>query len=332
MVRRAILDRGDPLTADDEALPISQPSVSRTAPPASPEVRWHGAGGRWLVWIGRAVAWAVLLLIGYRGVAAILGGQGQGTTAGSGHARASARFPAALAEAYALQFGDVYLSFSPATAAQRARSLAAFFPVGSAQQQLGWNGLGSQHLASEQVVAVSVRSSHVAVVTLLGRLASGRLIELGVPVYADHGGMSVSGTPALLPAPAEAVEHAVARSTPDQATETTLRDQLPTFFQAYASGARTTLARLSAPGAHIAGLDGAVRYGAIDSVYAPAGGARREISVTVTWDLGQAPGSIPGTPAASGTLRMVYQLTVVREAGSWDVQSIGASTQLMGPP
>ena len=29
---------------------------------------WGGAGGRWLVWTFRAVLWAVLLLVVYRGV------------------------------------------------------------------------------------------------------------------------------------------------------------------------------------------------------------------------------------------------------------------------
>ena len=33
---------------------------------------WRGAGGRWLVWTFRVVVWAVLLIIGYRGVTAIL--------------------------------------------------------------------------------------------------------------------------------------------------------------------------------------------------------------------------------------------------------------------
>src|SRR5262245_14960491 len=32
----------------------------------------RGAGGRWLVWVLRAVVWLVLLLIGYRGVDAIV--------------------------------------------------------------------------------------------------------------------------------------------------------------------------------------------------------------------------------------------------------------------
>src|SRR5262249_19786688 len=40
----------------------------------APRRLWRGAGGRWLIWAFRAVLWAVLLLIGYRGVAAIVTG------------------------------------------------------------------------------------------------------------------------------------------------------------------------------------------------------------------------------------------------------------------
>ena len=120
--------------------------------------------------------------------------------------------------------------------------------------------------------------------TLLARLGGGRLIELGVPIYAAHGGMIVSGNPALLPGPAKVTPPAPSQ-TSDQATEAALQSQLPAFFEAFASGDRTTLARFTWPGAHIAGLGGSVTFGAIDSVYAPVGGSRRQISVTVTWQL-----------------------------------------------
>ena len=55
MVRRAILDRGDELAADDEALPPSQVPAAR---PEQARPPWRGAGGRWLVWVARAIAWA----------------------------------------------------------------------------------------------------------------------------------------------------------------------------------------------------------------------------------------------------------------------------------
>jgi hypothetical protein len=328
MVRRALLDRGDLLPADDEALPISQPLPAR---PDQVAAHWRGAGGRWLIWVARAIAWAVILLIGYRGVLAIIDGRTSDTPAGSGAAVGGGQFPVTMAEAYALQFGDIYLSFSPATAAQRSHDLARFLPPG-ADPQLGWNGAGAQRLLDEQVAGVSVTGSHSAVVTLLARLSGNRLIELGVPIYVAHGGMVVLGDPALLPGPAK-VTPPTGSQTSDQATEAALERQLPAFFGAFASGDRTTLARFTWPGAHITGLDGVVTFGAIDNVYAPPGGSRRQISVTVTWQLPAAPtaGSIG---AASAAMQMTYQMTVIRQRSSWDVQSIGAATTALtqGPP
>ena len=214
-------------------------------------------------------------------------------------------------------------------AAQRGREVSRFLPL-VADPQVGWNGAGIQHLVSEQVVGITVTGRHAAIVTLLAQLGDGRVIELGVPVYAARGGMTVSGHPALLPGPAKASLPPV-QLTSDQATETALRSQLPAFFQAYANGDRTTLARFEASGAHIAGLDGVVRFAAIDSVYAPVGGNRRRISVTVTWKLsaGSASSAIGSAPSA---LQMTYAMTVVRQTASWDVQSIGAFAPSQGPP
>jgi len=334
MVRRAILDRDELPADEDQILPDDQPAAD-LRPQRAPR---RGAGGRWLIWLGRAVVWAVLLLIGYRGVLAIVHGE---TSPGTGKSAAAApaavntapAFPAALAEAYALQFGTAYLNLNPATAADRARELAQYLPPGNTDPQLGWNGAGTQRLISEQVAGISVTGPHTAVVTLLASLAGGRLIEVGVPVYISGGAISVSGAPALLHAPEKATPPA-SNQTADQATQATLQRQLPAFFQAYASGDPTTLARFVAPGAHISGLGGAVTYGGIDAVFAPGGGATRSVIVTVTWRLPAGKGKQGKVSAAAPELQMSYQLTVVRQGGSWDVRAIGALSrpQSPGPP
>jgi len=333
MVRRALLDRSDQ-AADDDALPPDQPYAARSGDATAPwrhvgSVPWRGAGGRWIVWVARAVAWAVLLLIGYRGVLAIIDGHSSGATASSGTTASASAFPVTSAEAYALEFGDVYLNFSPATAARRSHDLASFLPSGKGSQ-LGWDGAGSQKVLDEQVANVSVTSAHAAVVTLLARLSNGSLIDLGVPVYAANGGMSVSGDPALLPGPAAAAPPAGSRAAADRSTEAVLRSQLPAFFQAYASGDQATLDRFAAPGAHLTGLSGSVAFGAIDSVYAPAGGSSRTVLVTVTWHLPAVAGGQQGSAdvgAAPASLQMTYQLTVVRQRGTWDIKSVGAAAQ-----
>jgi hypothetical protein len=333
MARRALLERSAEFTADDE-VPRRQPQPIRVDQAAS---HWRGAGGRWLIWVARAIAWAVLLLIGYRGVVAII--QGPAPRAPAGPSKVSsggAQFPVTVAEAYALQFGEVYLNFSPASAAVRNQDLAKFLPPGT-DPSLGFDATGTMRMLSEQVAAVSVTGKHTAIVTLLARLSNGRLIELGVPIYATGGGMSVSGYPALLPGPGKAVPPPASQQTSDQATEAALQAQLPAFFQAYASGDQGTLARFTVPGAHIIGLRGDVSFGGIDNVYVPAGGSTRQISVTVSWQLRSAVASAakstaPGVVPAA--LQMTYQMTVVRQAGSWDIRSIGASTRPLaqGPP
>jgi hypothetical protein len=333
MARRALLERSADFTADDE-VPRRQPQPIRADQAAS---HWRGAGGRWLIWVARAIAWAVLLLIGYRGVLAIIQGPAPRAPAGSAKlSGAGAQFPVTVAEAYALQFGDVYLNFSPAGAAARNQELAKFLPPGG-DPSLGFDTTGTLKLLGEQVAAVSVTGRHTAIVTLLARLSNARLIELGVPIYATGGDMSVSGYPALLPGPGKAAPPPASQQTSDQATEAALRAQLPAFFQAYASGDQGTLARFTAAGAHITGLHDEVSFGGIDNIYVPAGGPTRQISVTVSWQLRSAATTAAKSTAAgvpSAALQMTYQMTVVRQAGSWDIRSIGASTRPLaqGPP
>src|SRR5438445_9783618 len=104
---------------------------------------WRGAGGRWLVWTFRVVVWAVLLIIGYRGVMAIVLNETPPSHTPPVPAASTPGFPVQEASAYALQFGQVYLNASPGTAGQRQSELAPFLPPGAADSQLGWNGGGS---------------------------------------------------------------------------------------------------------------------------------------------------------------------------------------------
>jgi hypothetical protein len=334
MVRRATLDRGtrpDELAADDEAgpgTPIPGP-VAR-----QPSAQWRGAGGRWMVWAFRAVVWAVLLIVGYRGVAGIVAGSQRTGSAGVASAAGSTDgFPVQLAEAYAMQFGDVYLNFSPATAAQRASQLAAYLPAGATDPQLGWNGAGTQQLQSEQVASIAVRSPNYAVVTLLAQV-NDKLMELGVPIYSASGGLSVAGEPALTQGPAPAAPPAAPSGATDPGTQAQLLSQLRAFFRAYASGDQVTLGRFLAPGASITGLSGAVSFGSITGIEVPAGGTTRQVTISVEWRV--TPSSSVPAKTTVGTapagLEMTYQLTVVRQGGTWYVKAIGPSTQQLGPP
>jgi hypothetical protein len=286
---------------------------------------WSGAGGRWLLWPLRVVLWATLLVIAYRGVTAIVFHQTAAPPAdGTGSAGpAAAQFPVTLAEAYASEFGRVYLNFSPATQAQREQELAAFLPPGvtAANPDLGWNGTGQLSLQSEQVAGITVQDPQHAVVTLLATV-NGQLMELGVPVVASGGGVVVAGEPAWLPAPPSASPPAPASQGSDPVARGELLNELPAFFQAYADGDSAALRRFESRGVSLTGLDGAVAFDSIAGLQVPPGGTTRDITVTVIWQL-------PGQASAGITkLEMAYRMSVVDlQSGKWYVNEISAATE-----
>jgi Conjugative transposon protein TcpC len=342
MVRKAALDEGlrpDEVVAADEAAPsATEPAEPTDRPPQ----QWRGAGGRWMIWALRAVIWAVLIIIGFRGVVSIVSSpaapSSTDTSSGSASAAGSDNgFPTGLAEAFALQFGNVYLNFSPATAAQRASNLTPFIPVGS-DPQFGWNGAGTQLLRSEQVASISVQDAHHAVVMLLAQVNSG-LIELGVPIYSTQGGLVVSAEPALLPGPPRANPPSAPTATNDSAAMNALSGQLPGFFRAYASGDQQTLGRFLAPGAVVTGLGGTVTFGSISAMEVPSGGSTRRIAVSVIWQVagesvarphGRQSASTSSVSSAPAGLEMTYEMTVVQQNGTWYVKTIGPSDQQPG--
>jgi hypothetical protein len=293
--------------------------------PGAPSGRaWNGAGGRWLLWPLRVVLWATLLIIAYRGVTAIIFHQAAAPPAdGAGSADAAGQFPVTLAEAYASEFGRVYLNFSPATQAQREQELAAFLPPGvaAANPDLGWNGTGQLSLQSEQVAGIAVQDSRHAVVTLLATV-NGQLMELGVPVIASGGGVVVTGEPAWLPAPPSVSPSAPVSQGSDPVARGQLITELPAFFQAYADGDSTALGRFELRGVSLTGLDGAVAFDSIAGLQVPPGGATRQITVTVIWTL-------PGQASAGITkLEMAYRMSVVDlQSGKWYVNEISAATE-----
>jgi conjugative transposon protein TcpC len=327
MVRRpnvADVDGGAESTVyGDESLAMS----GRSTPAA--KAPWSGGGGRWAVWPLRVVLWAAILVIGYRGVMAIALNETPATknsAAAPAAASTSSQFPVTLAEAYALQFGQVYLNFNPADATQRSQQLAAFIPANasSLEPEFGWNGGGSMRLDSEQVAGIDVRGPQNAVVTLLA-MVNGRLMELGVPIYSSGGGIVVSGLPARLPVPSTIQPPDTQGASSDAAAQSELSVQLQPFFQAYASGDQATLNRFLVPGVSVTGLNGAVRFGSITSIIVPRGGTTRHITVTVNWLL-------LGQGAQGGAqLSSTYDMSVVdQQSGKWYVEDIRASTQPMG--
>jgi hypothetical protein len=300
---------------------------------------WRGGGGRWLLWPLRIVLWAALLVIVFRGLTAIVfdhtsapaAGPVPGSTA-AGNA-AAGQFPVAQAEAYAAEFGRVYFGFSPQSQVQREQALAAFVPpsVSAADPNLGWNGVGQVNLQALQVAGIKVQDPQHAVVTLLA-LISGQLTELGVPVASSGGGLVVTGEPAWLPAPGKILPPATAAPRgSDQVAQSQLMNELPAFFQAYASGDSAALGGFLAPGTALAGIGGGVTFDSISALHVPPGGRTRQITVTVIWQLPEQPQPATGNLGMASKLKMTYGMSVVDlQSGKWYVKEIGASTEAVG--
>jgi len=272
---------------------------------------WRGAGGRWLLWPLRVLLWAALLIVAFRGISAIAFSHAPAPPAGSAAPAAAAggQFPVSLAEAYAAEFGRAYLSLTPQDQGQREQALAAFVPASvlAADPNLGWNGAGQLNLQLEQVAGIKVEDRQHAVVTLLA-LVNGQVMELGVPVAASGGGVVVSGEPAWLPAPPQVSPPAAAPGRSDPVAQGQLGNELPAFFQAYASGDSAALSRFE------------VR------------GAMRQITVTVIWQLPEQPGSAAeNLGGMTSKLQMTYGMSVVDlQSGKWYVKEIGATTEAVG--
>ena len=104
-----------------------------------------------------------------------------------------------------------------------------------------------------------------------------------------------------------------------------LLNELPAFFQAYASGDSAALSRFEVRGVSLTGLGGAVAFDSIAGLRVPPGGATRQITVSVIWQL--------GGPASAGItkLEVAYRMSVRElQSGKWYVNEISAATEAVG--
>ncbi len=294
---------------------------------------WQGGGGRWLLWPLRVVLWGALLVIAFRGITAIVFNTAAApAVGGTGPQSATGQFPVTLAEAYAAEFGRVYLSFSPQNQGQREQALTAFVPasVSAANPDLGWNGTGQLNLQAEQVAGITVQDPRHAVVRLLV-LINGQLMQLGVPVAASGRGVVVTGEPAWLSAPPQISPPPPALGRSDPVAQSQLMNELPAFFQAYANSDSAALNRFEVRGVSLTGLGGAVAFDSIGALHVPPGGAARQITVAVIWQLPDQSGSAAGNLGMTSKLEMTYSMSVIDlQSGKWYVKEIGATTKAVG--
>jgi hypothetical protein len=108
-------------------------------------------------------------------------------------------------------------------------------------------------------------------------------------------------------------------------------NELPAFFQAYASGDSAALNRFLVPGTALAGLGGGVTFDSISALHVPPGTRTRQITVTVIWRLPEQPEPAAGNLGMASKLEMTYGMSVVDlQSGKWYVKEIGASTEPVG--
>lgn len=294
--------------------------------------RGSGAGGRWWIWLGRAVLWAFIVVIAVNGGRAAFVSFTQQPPP-ERPATGGGQFPTRAAAAYAQQFADVYLNYDEASAGTRADRLVSYLAEG-ADPQLGWNGAGTLRLEAAHVAGVDVRDEKHAVVDL-AVLVNDDWMRLAVPVFASGEAMAVSGQPALLPPPPKATLPATSGTAEvDAAATKELERQLPGFFKAYASSDDADLERYLDQGVSVPGLSGTVRFASLREVIVPPGGQHRKITATVLWNVpssersGRSQGQRNNAPA--GELEQTYELTVTKQNGNWYVQGIRGSTRQSG--
>ncbi|WP_433333851.1 conjugal transfer protein [Spirillospora sp. CA-294931] len=331
MARRSAVRSGRDTAVVEEAAPPGRALGSTGDPWALPDNdqgggrrrsggRWGGSGGRWWIWVGRAVLWALILVILVNGIRAPFERFTTKESATGGTQKPSksgTQFPSSQAGAFALQFATTYLNYDQKTAAARETQLRTFLPEG-ADGQFGWNGVGVLQVQSVQVAGVDAKDDNNGVVTVLAR-SQDKWLRLAVPVFAKNGALVIPARPALLPPPTKAQLPTQGVRDRDAALETELQTVLHTFFQAYARSDQATLSRFS-DGTSIPGLGDSVNFVQVRSVVAPRGEAKeRTVMATVAWQ-------IPGA-AAGGELEQTYELALVKKGTSWYVRDIRGTTE-----
>ncbi|WP_204286992.1 conjugal transfer protein [Microbispora amethystogenes] len=335
MARRSDVQQDPRIAGDPEPYPPE--GFDRLAAPhgTAPRRRgWSGGGGRWLVWAGRAILWALIIVIVVNGVRALFERSMQDTGTGTAPAgTATSAFPTTRAAAFADQFAAVYLNYDAANPQQRAERLKAFLPEG-ADAQFGWNGYGRMSAGAFQYAGIDVIDDHNARVSVSYQSGDSRGL-LSVPVYYDGGRFVVSAQPALLPDPGPAGLPQLPDPDSDSATEAELRPTLEGFFKAYAAGNQADLQRYVANGVTIEGFNGRFTFAELKKVSVPPGGAdSRKVTAVVVWAVASGDGTAPSPsqdPAGEpGGLEQAYELTVEKQGGKWFVKDIQGANRSVG--
>ncbi|GAA0407269.1 hypothetical protein Acor_50790 [Acrocarpospora corrugata] len=289
------------------------------------------------MWVGRAVLWALIVVIVVNGVRAPFERFTQDQNAQTPVTPENSGFPVQEAAGFANQFAAVYLNFDATNPEQRDERLTAFLAPG-VERRFGWNGYGRMSAGAVQFQSIDVAADNENATVVVSFQSGSKRWLLSVPVYHSGDRFVVSGRPALLPAPAVADLPAVANLDRDNNLEDQLRPTLEGFFKAYASGNAAELRLYATDGALIEGLGGAFTLAQLTDVIVPVGGeASRSITAVVVWAVPAPPvAAVPSAdpaadPAAQPAgLEQAYQLSMERQGEKWLVGRIQGAGRSVG--
>ncbi|GAB3207669.1 conjugal transfer protein [Marinactinospora thermotolerans] len=322
MARKSTARRGGAL---DEGVSSAPPADAWDDAPVKgrrPRRPRAGAGGRWWVWVGRALLWAFILVVLINGIWMPFRSGIAQAPAGDSEATETVDFPETAAAAFALRFSHAYLNADPDQAQERAAALAEFVPEGRASAlALDGAALTGENI---EVLGVDVQDENNAVVRVSADV-NDTPMSLDVPVYAAPGGdeLVVSGEPALLAAPGRAELPATSEGETDAQARGELEPILEGFFEAYAETPEH-LSRYVESEARITPLPAdTLTFAQLRDVVVPAGGSGgedvRQVRATVVWRLA----------GSEADLSQSYRLTVVRD-GDWYVRDIQGASNSFG--
>ncbi|MFE7933822.1 conjugal transfer protein [Streptomyces sp. NPDC057456] len=280
--------------------------------------------------------------LGSCGVMGLVIGKSSGSTTAGLDASDATRyrlteFPTEQAAAFAEQYAQLCMTFSPDTSSTRRTDLARYASAG-VDPDCGWSGEGTSKAVSVTWDGTAEKlpeyGDHGRYIGVQVRTDDGTLTTLTVPVYVENlktgEGMRVSGDVGQMPLPAAADVPEVDQG--DEVVDDTLSTQLqkevlPGYFTAWGASDATAMARFLTPDATLTattGLAGRLTGPQIGTVvalvpvsaqdtkpYAYSAGQAVQVRVAVDW-----------TDAKGVTIRRAYRMTMVNTAQGWFIKDV----------
>ncbi|MFI5872262.1 conjugal transfer protein [Streptomyces sp. NPDC051445] len=280
--------------------------------------------------------------LGSCGVMGLVIGKSSGTTAAGLDASDATRyrlteFPTEQAAAFAEQYAQLCMTFSPDTSSARRTDLARYASSG-VDPDCGWSGEGTSKAVSVTWDGTAEKlpefGDHGRYIGVQVRTDDGTLTTLTVPVYVQNlktgEGMRVSGDVGQMPLPAAADVPEVDQG--DEVVDDTLSTQLqkevlPGYFEAWGASNATAMARFLTPDATLTattGLAGRLTGPQIGTVVALVPASAQD-SKPYTYDAGQAVQvrvAVDWTDSKGVAVRRAYRMTIVNTAQGWFVRDV----------